>query len=178
MRKSREDRINSQRYIIEAVSLLLQEHKAQDITVTDICKKAGVARVTFYKYYTSVFDAMRAAVEESFKDFFGKISDLNLQTDMKLIIEYALEDLYETRKILKNLIDTNMSGVLLQYVNHALESILLKQTTSTNKPSRIQFMFIAGGLFNIVLDWIEKGAKESKESLAEQIHEVLMEIQH
>ena len=49
-RKVREDAKYSQECIVDAFLILLGEKNLQDITVTEICKKAGVARITFYKY--------------------------------------------------------------------------------------------------------------------------------
>ena len=48
-RKIRDDSRYSQECIVDAFIYLLGEKKFQNITVTEICKKAGVARITFYK---------------------------------------------------------------------------------------------------------------------------------
>jgi AcrR family transcriptional regulator len=173
MRKSREDRINSQKYIKDALTALLNEHQLQDITVTDICKKAGVARVTFYKYYATIYDVMRASVDEEIKCFLKKIDNLDPYDNLQLIIEYAIEVLVPSQKIIKNLIDSNMSGILLDYINYGIESLFQEYLTHNNKISRIQMLFLAGGIFNIITDWIKRGAKESPQSLAAKIYEIL-----
>lgn len=173
MRKSREDSINSQKYIMDALTALLNEHHLQDITVTDICKKAGVARVTFYKHYGTIYDVMLKSVDERINDFSQMIANLNPHDNLQLIIEYAIEQLFSAQKILKNLIDSNMSGVLLDYINYGIESIFQQDTMHDNNLSRTQILFLAGGIFNIITDWIKRGAKESPQSLATKVYEVL-----
>lgn len=48
----------------EAMLLLLDEKKYLDITVTDVVKKAGVARASFYRTYKSVDDILTEILKE------------------------------------------------------------------------------------------------------------------
>ncbi|WP_080848923.1 TetR/AcrR family transcriptional regulator [Cytobacillus gottheilii] len=168
MRKSREDSINSQKYIMEALNALLHEQRLQDITVTDICKKAGVARVTFYKYYSTIYDVMRATVDEKVEQFSGKIANLDPHSDLQRIIEYVIEVLDYSEGILKNIINSNMSGILLDYINYGIEMIT-EEDVKNNKISRTQVLFLSGGIFNIIHDWIKRGSKESPQLLAQEL---------
>ena len=43
----------SREWIFEALILLMKKTKFQDITISDITAKAGVARLTFYRNYNS-----------------------------------------------------------------------------------------------------------------------------
>ncbi len=173
MRKSRQDSIYSQKYIMEAVTQMLHDHNFEDITVTDICKRAGVARVTFYKYYHTIHDVMNASVQANVEHFLEKIADLNPHEDLQLMIEYAVEGVVPARTVLKKLIDSNMSGVLLDYFNYAVEAISQSDPALSNHISRAQVLFLAGGIFNIITDWIKEGSKESPKSVAAKIYEIL-----
>lgn len=44
--------------LINAFEMLLDEKPLEDITVSDICKKAGASRSTFYKYFSDKYEIM------------------------------------------------------------------------------------------------------------------------
>lgn len=159
-------------YIKDALTSLLNDHSLQDITVTDICKKAGVARVTFYKYYSTIYDVIQASVDESIEAFSQQIAHLEPHADLQLIIQYAIECINPSKKILSNLISSNMSGILLDYINYAMQSIF-QEDIDNQKMNRTQVLFLSGGMFNIICDWIKRGATESAASLAEKISKIL-----
>ncbi|EOO31527.1 hypothetical protein ICM_04396 [Bacillus cereus BAG1X2-3] len=173
MRKSREDSIHSQKYIMEALSALLHEHKLQDITVTAICKKAGVARVTFYKYYRNVYDVVQVSVDEIVQQFLKEVDSLDPYESMQLIIEYIIEGFVSAQKPSGKLIDANISSMMLDYLNYTMEKVFQADITRNHDISRMQILFLAGGIYNIVNDWIKRGAKESPQALAAKIYEIL-----
>ena len=47
---------NSKDYIVESLFVLLKSKKIGSIQVTEICKKAGVGRSTFYKHFNNKSD--------------------------------------------------------------------------------------------------------------------------
>ena len=55
--------------IIAAWMALLPEKKNQRITVTELAKRANIARKTFYLHYETPEDVMRDAAGESWKSF-------------------------------------------------------------------------------------------------------------
>nr|WP_254917135.1 TetR/AcrR family transcriptional regulator [Bacillus cereus] len=173
LRKSREDSIHSQTYIKEALSALLHEHKLQDITVTAICKKAGVARVTFYKYYRNVYDVVQASVDEIVQHFLKEVDSLDPYESMQLIIEYIIEGFVSAQKPSGKLIDANISSMMLDYLNYTMEKVFQADITRNHDMSRMQILFLAGGIYNIVNDWLKRGAKESPQVLAAKIYEIL-----
>ncbi|PFE59261.1 TetR family transcriptional regulator [Bacillus cereus] len=173
LRNSRQDGVYSQEYITEALFLLLQEKKLEDITVTDLCKKAGVARVTFYKYYRNIYDVINALMQKSVDKFLEEITYLDPHYSLQLFIEGLISAMANERILLKNLIDSNMSGLFLDYVNSAIKSIFETDNPISNNMSRTQVLFFAGGFFNVFIDWIKGPSRESLQSLAEKTFEML-----
>lgn len=172
LRNSRQDGIYSQEYITEALGLLLQEKKLKDITVTDLCKKAGVARVTFYKYYRTIYDVINASMQKSIDKFLEEITYLDSYDSLQLFIENLISAMANERILIKNLIDSNMSGLFLNYVNFAIKSIFETDNPISNNMSKTQVLFFIGGFFNVFIDWIKRSSKESPQSLAKKIYEM------
>lgn len=53
MDKRKEANIRVKSSIVDALFMLMKRKPISEITVTEIIKKAGVARVSFYRNYTS-----------------------------------------------------------------------------------------------------------------------------
>ncbi|WP_306008612.1 TetR/AcrR family transcriptional regulator [Bacillus sp. MMSF_3353] len=173
LRKSRQDGMLSQQYITEALGQLLQEKNLDDITITDLCKKAGVARVTFYKHYHTIYDVINASMQKGIDKFLKEITDLDPQDSLQLFIENLITAMANNRVLIKKLIDSNMSGLFLDYVNSAIKSIFETDNPMSNHMNRAQVLFFAGGLFNVLIDWIKRSSRESPQSLAQKIYEML-----
>lgn len=65
-----------------------------------------------------------------------------------------------------------MSGILLDYINYAME-IIFQEDIDNHKMNRTQVLFLSGGMFNIICDWIKRGATESPASLADKLSRIL-----
>ena len=67
---------SSKEYIIEAFFIILKTKSVDKITILEVCAKAGVSRVTFYKYFktkTDIINGYFKANEEFFKAL-GEVS--------------------------------------------------------------------------------------------------------
>lgn len=173
MRNSRQDSLYSQQYIMEALSQLTREKDLDGITVTDLCKKAGVARVTFYKYYQTIYDVLEASIEKDMKQFLEEINHLNGGDSFQHLIEGIINVISVEHNSLKKLIESNRTGMLLHYLTYAMEEIYRTNTPLGNYLNRTQVLFVAGGMTNVVIDWVKNGVKESPNSVAKRIYEVL-----
>ncbi|WP_298786141.1 TetR/AcrR family transcriptional regulator [uncultured Marinococcus sp.] len=175
MRKARQDSINSKQYIMEAVTLLIEKQDIEDITVTDICKKAGVARVTFYKYYTSIYDVMNASVEKELNSFIRHLSgkDQREHLTLELFTQLMTYKLSERRLPLERLVNSNALSILLDYFTYAVQSLSASNMLFHNQLDRGSVLFAAGGMFNMVVEWIRDGFQEPVETLAERMARVI-----
>ncbi len=52
--------MRTRQIMLDAVKTLLEKHQIDDITVQDIVDEAGVARTTFYKYFSNKYDIVNA----------------------------------------------------------------------------------------------------------------------
>ncbi|HFH9922035.1 TPA: TetR/AcrR family transcriptional regulator, partial [Streptococcus suis] len=58
--------MNAQDYIQEALLQLTQQKEYEKITITDIAKRAGVTRISFYRNFKSKDDILKQALERAF----------------------------------------------------------------------------------------------------------------
>lgn len=170
-RKIRDDSRYSQECIVDAFIFLLGEKNFQSITVTEICKKAGVARITFYKYYKTINDVLKAAVDFKFAFFKEELNQAKLVRNTKHALEIAITAICTLHKPLKSLAKSNMSGILLQYFTEALVTIL-PELDVVDEYQGSRYLFLSGGVFNILTNWVANGMKETPKQLADQIYVV------
>ena len=67
-------------YITEALLLLLKKKDYKDISITEICKKAGVTRMSFYRNFESKEDILLKKVQ-TVTDSFLKESAISYKRD-------------------------------------------------------------------------------------------------
>ena len=156
---------SSREYIIEAFFILLKSKKIEKISILEVCAKAGVSRVTFYKYFKTKVDII--------KEFF-RINDLNLNT---FIEENKPKDNYKelfTDKYFETI--KNNYDKLESLVSNDLEFLLLEQITSSvlkitdNAEENVTYAYVfAGGLFNITIKWINEECKTPTNTISKVI---------
>lgn len=82
------------KYLIEkAFEELVCEQGLQQVTVSDVCKKAGVSRKTFYAYYDDKFDVLEQVFRKDIYDSFE--SNIRFAWKHGIDTNITLIDLYE-----------------------------------------------------------------------------------
>lgn len=158
---------------MEALNQLLEENDLEDITITEICKKAGVARVTFYKYYHTIYDVMNASVEVSIKSAIERLSNINPQDNIQDVIADITAGLAASPTSLQRQINANTHGVILDYFVYAITRLSQADTVFSKKLNEAEVLFIAGGMFSIITHWFKNDLKESPRSVAAMIMDAL-----
>ena len=173
--KQREKTQHTKKIISLALYELLLKKTFDEVTVSDICKKAGVSRMTFYRYYTTKDDIFIDFSDERFAEFFDAVVRYQNPT----LEEFILGMFY---------FFTTYRRQLLILIKAGKENILLKQLDSYarylvigGKLSNIPFNvlneqvipFFVGGIFNILLHWIDSPNPESPEEVTKKTMEIL-----
>lgn len=153
--------IRSRKLIIEALADLLQEKPLDKITVTDVVKRAGINRGTFYAHYTDIPDVINHLIQTTFSKIRGILpqdsTELaqragSLLFEIQKILE---EDMEFYRKVMASGASTLMYGQLVEIVL----DYLLQHEADYDFGSHEQFVmtirFCAGGLSNLYRDWFE-----------------------
>lgn len=158
-----EDAIES--YIMEALFALMKEKPYTNITITDIAKKAGVSRITFYRRFKNK--------EEIIKRYFEKRA-IHLQE--KIIFRPRTKDDYyeimfnafsifkQEIDIVKLLVSAHVEYLYLDMLNEGLGKDLSIQQYGKGKYSS---SFFAGALYNVSIEWLKNDCEDSVRSVAD-----------
>ena len=148
-------------YIMEALLGLMNKKDYNDITITDITKKAGVNRVTFYRNFTNKDDVIIEHLKNCDKQF-----EKNRNENDKGL--YQMLRYFNDNKKLISLIYKSKSQHLL--LKHLLSNLNYNKNDENiwayTKSAWAYFMF------GWAQEWYLRGMKESPEELIEIIEKV------
>jgi AcrR family transcriptional regulator len=75
--KSAQENPKKQQQIIETAEVLFLRHGIKRVTVEEICQKAGVSKMTFYKYFTNKIDLVKHIWNSWMQEARAKLEELN-----------------------------------------------------------------------------------------------------
>lgn len=148
----------------DTIISLMHQKDFDALKISDICKKAGVSRMTFYHYYNSKTDVL--------KDYMDTIIQDYIKLAMK---EHASEQFHTYDHVLHALLFFDQYADFFLTLAHAgLHSLIIstinqfmeEQVLPTSSVSIYQLYYYAGALMNLFLKWEEKGKVESAEEIA------------
>lgn len=151
--------------IVDALLKLIQDKSLSSISVSELCKKAGVSRMTFYRNYQSIEDIFVRHLSEifdSYKADDAKAARSGIYCDREHIIHY-FDYIYEYRNFLDGLIQCGFDVIFL---NMLTTYICEKWEQQSDKYALTSF---AGSLYNMFRLWSESQYSEDRNMLAEAL---------
>ena len=152
------------RKITDALFLLLKEKPLHEITVTELVKKAGVARISFYRNYSSKEDVLQTLVNDVLASFAkearGGAADFYCYENVLLSFRYFLS----WRNYFVDMYRSNFAALLLESLNQFHEELLGEMPAASIE--RYQLYIYIGALFDTATVWLQNNARESPEEMA------------
>ncbi len=144
--------------ITQALLLLMKERPFSQISITEIVKKAGVGRVSFYRNYRSKEDVLVSALNEAAFTWWEEFNRAG-RTDYVLgVFEHCLT----VKEVILLLYEHGRSHLLWENVND-----LLGPWPEDDELLSYQKACLAGSVFGILSEWIRRGMTDSQEKMTE-----------
>ena len=149
------------------IDLLLEDQKIEQITVTQICSRAGINRSTFYAHYDIPTDIMKEIEKEVLVNYRECIAQI-AQSDKNRII-YLLRFIKENARIFRVLLNDTRGNAFYEMI---IESTLLELEQVKNivrEPRFVPYIYdyLLNGSATVLLDWIDSNFELSEKELAE-----------
>ncbi|MBQ7761656.1 MAG: TetR/AcrR family transcriptional regulator [Clostridia bacterium] len=157
----------TKQYISEAVLQLMEEKDFHEISITEIAKKAGVGRATFYRNFNSKEDVL-------IYHFNNVVEELNSQTrfiprcddDYYDTILSILRTMEKNKNMVQLIIKSHLETLLLNYLNEQYLSVF----EDAGKPNNTLLpYFYSGAIYNITIQWVKDDCTEPIEKVAETL---------
>ena len=166
---------------------MLSEKTFDEITINELCDRAGVRRATFYKHYTDKFNFFTSFVK-NLRDRFDNLiwKSEKPDTTPKYYVAYA-KRLISFSSENETVIDNMMKSDLLP----TCISVLISQNYQDTKerldrsvsagmplcaPTDVIAQMCAGGVCTTVYSWLVDGKKKDADTLGDEVGAVVTSI--
>ena len=149
--------------LTEALLTLLEKKKLNEITISELCSKAGLSRLSYYRNY----DSMEEIISEhlsTITDFFLTQSSANYRTTPREeFITLLFEHMHSIKGLVSLLIDNNLSYLLKEEFDDAF----MRSVDIYNDPYRCYVA--SGAYFNLFYYWFSNGCKEKPSEVSKML---------
>lgn len=155
--------------IVEALFTLMKEKYFSEISVSDMIRTAGVARATYYRN----FDSKESVIDEYMQGLYNAIMPAEPPITLEDVFVYdtvvnefekALTILQSNKEELLTLYENGFGSRILETMNCFIENFAGDMPQNSTK--RYLLYFIAGAAANVLIRWLQDGAKESPREIA------------
>ena len=161
-----------------ALTQLLQEVGFEQLTVRQLCQRAGINRGTFYLHYQDKFDLMEQLKEETLtqlRTFFIENQEHNVH--LVLVLEYIKEN-YDFIYALSQSNYLNFKATIREFMLQLfqredpadLQTFLGRNFPISQKYALECVLSLVEGIINL---WVSSGAKESPQEIRDIFGKVL-----
>ena len=153
-------------YIFEALYELLSRRNINEINVSEICEKAGVSRMSFYRNFSSKEDLVNKSLEKiliSLKENLAKQEQINQYTVTREIFATSLK-YHKITKSFKN------SDYLDKFTGYLAEKLFTFAPEDKINPAKKYIpIFYFSAVAGTLAVWLNNGAIETPEEMAKCI---------
>lgn len=145
---------NAKKYIAEALILLMKDHSIEEITVSELVKRAGVSRMTYYRYFDSKDEILEYYMHYIFNIFTQKEkkSDSPVPFGSAKHVQDSLTFFRQYGDFAKCIYQSGNDSIMLNMVNKYMQSQPGFNRGSTAK--KYAFYYYAGALYNCYIEWV------------------------
>lgn len=164
MDKRKEANLRVKNHITKALFQLMHEKSFSDITISELIREAGVARVSFYRNYESKEDVLLTLIEDVLEQYRSTTdcNETNYYTYRNVCRSFAYFKKYGD--IVLDLNRFGYGSILLEKLNRFHEQIA--GTMPNSSIEKYQLYMYMGALYNTAVVWIQNGTRESVEDIA------------
>ena len=141
------------------------------VTATELITRSGVARASFYRNFKSVEEIIDYGLEQIARLYHeGKPS---IQEDFRdpAIVLYKFRFYWAHRELVLAFHHAKASTSLLDVITDC--EIDACGDMSINSITKYELYYFAGAFYNMMLCWLEGGAKETPEAMAEEFLRIM-----
>lgn len=154
-------------YIVQALFALMRACEYDKISISDIARKAGVGRATFYRYFKRKEDVLIYYFDRHTRDFAAALHFYpRCREDYIQIVRTALSFFKKEMEPFRLLRRARLDSIYLDYLNQNFVATFERENRGGHRYAPYLY---AGMLFNVSMRWLEDDCAESIDDLAEVI---------
>lgn len=173
--------IKTKHAIFKAFVELLNEKDVNQITITDIAKKANINRKTFYNYYSDAYEVMEEIENltvEAFINNMGTVEFTNMADFLTEIFIKFTETVNNDLQFFNLLFKTNNRSFLIVKIVEALKKYVQKRIEESNELDMRRFEvvsnFYLSGVLSVYMNWFMNNYDQSIEEISALLTEFVL----
>ena len=173
--------IKTKHAIFKAFVELLNEKDINQITITDIAKRANINRKTFYNYYSDVngvMEEIQSLVVAAFIKNIGTIEFTNMADFLTEIFIKFTETVNKDLEFFNLLFKTNNRSFLIVKIVEALKEYVQKRIEESNELDIPRFEvvsnFYLSGVLSVYMNWFMNNYDQSIEEISALLTELVL----
>ena len=172
----------TKKLLTQALTRLLQEKQAKEITVKELTELADMNRGTFYLYYKDMFD-MLEKIEDGMFEALDAIVSLHEHDDVSQQTKPILLDLFrfiqDNQEMCRVLLSPHGDMNFLHRLNEVVREKCLKAWPNIRKEKGeadfdYHYSFVVFGCAGIIRAWVNRNCPESAEKMAEMAYGMIL----
>lgn len=187
MNKSESKYFNTAKKMDKALISLLEEKTFEYITISEICKRAGVNRSTFYLHYENTVDLLDETVRFLLNDFLAYFSvdtknitkkfkespldELNFITDDYLhpYLSYIKDNKKVFSTVLLHSVSFGFNDIFQRLYKDIFDPILERYNYPSTDREYAMFFYL-NGITAVVSQWLKDGCERTIEEVSQIIY--------
>lgn len=173
--------IKTKHAIFKAFVELLNEKDVNQITITDIAKKANINRKTFYNYYSDAYEVMEEIENltvEAFINNMGTVEFTNMADFLTEIFIKFTETVNKDLEFFNLLFKTNNRSFLIVKIVEELKEYVQKRIEESNELDIPRFEvvsnFYLSGVLSVYMNWFMNNYDQSIEEISALLTELVL----
>ncbi|MCM1525776.1 MAG: TetR/AcrR family transcriptional regulator [Clostridium sp.] len=174
MDKRKEENLRVKKNITDTLFTLMEKKSLAEIRITELVEKAGVARASFYRNYSSKEDVLVTLIRDILDEFREEmdLSQGTVYTYQNVLLSFQYFKKY--RNYVLDLQRSGFSAVLMDELNHFHESVEGHMPYDSIE-KYILYMYI-GALMNTAVTWLTDDERNAPEDMARYFLKVALRM--
>lgn len=162
----------TRRLLQEGLLRLLAHEKLEHISVTALCKEAGINRATFYNHYASPAELLNE-MEHQLAEELGKlVSGCTSYEDFSDRLEQYCTKLKENFTLVTVLIkyhaDRDLEDIVIRMAESYRQTRMnLNNTEMDNDTAHLVSSYLYGGCYSMIIEWLVRGIDKTPREVAD-----------
>ena len=172
LRLSNEESNRLTRECIEAaLVMLMKDADFASISITDIIKKAGVSRSSYYRNFSSKEEILTNVFNDAATTIVNALSEELASQNMISSYRILFEKVSESRRLFEIILMADLADKFQMAVNEKY----LQAINTSSASDYYRLMSWIGSIFNIIFGWIRREYRETPEEMAHICSQFLRE---
>lgn len=152
--------------LLSALIQLAQYEKWSGITVTALVEKSGVARSSFYRNFSTIEDIVDYGIMQMNEKYNQENPSPDENFRNKELMHFKFRFFKEHAPLILTFHHAQTPQTLLAAINDFVIDAYGDMPASSI--SKYELYYYSGAFYNMMIHWLEDGAKESPEDMAEE----------